>query len=69
MEPVGPTSNGDPATKAKGEAGGSDPKDPRPFRHLVIDCTAMAFVDPVGIKTFKQVGACFTTRHITVLQG
>ena len=49
LEPVGPRTNGDSGKK------GPAPKDPRPFRHLVIDCSSMAFVDPVGIKTFRQV--------------
>ncbi|XP_076446458.1 prestin-like [Babylonia areolata] len=55
MEPVsGPSPIGN-STKANGDARDSNPKDPRPFRHLVIDCTSMSFVDPVGIKTFKQI--------------
>lgn len=29
--------------------------DPRPFRHLVIDCSAMAFIDPQGVKILKLV--------------
>lgn len=31
--------------------------DPRPFRHLVIDCTGMSFVDPMGIKMLKLVSS------------
>ena len=68
LEPVGQASNGDPSSKGKGEAGSSIPKDPRPFRHLVIDCTAMAFVDSVGVKTFRQVRiCCFTAQLMRVV--
>ncbi|KAL8612924.1 hypothetical protein ACOMHN_035001 [Nucella lapillus] len=45
------------------------PKDPRPFRHLVIDCSSMAFVDPVGIKTFKQIIEEYKGVGITVYLG
>nr|KAG5711664.1 hypothetical protein BaRGS_016846 [Batillaria attramentaria] len=56
LETVGPRGNGGSSKiGTNGRAGQSDPKDPRTFRHLVIDCTAMAFVDPVGLKMFKQV--------------
>ena len=56
QNPVGPSeqSNG---KSSNGSSNKTQPKDPRPFRHLVIDCTSMAFVDPVGIKTFKQVSS------------
>ena len=64
LEPVGQASNGDTSSKGKGEAGSSIPKDPRPFRHLVIDCTAMAFVDSVGVKTFRQVRICCFTAQL-----
>ncbi|KAK7097493.1 prestin-like isoform X2 [Littorina saxatilis] len=70
LEPVPPrTSNGNYGKPANGEAAEAAPKDPRPFRHLVIDCSAMAFVDPVGIKTFRQLIEEFKGVGITVYLG
>ena len=45
-----------------------DGTDPRPFKYLVIDCSGMAFVDPVGIKTFKQASVnAYDNNKITII--
>lgn len=71
LEPVGnPSFNGPSGKAANGEARDPPaPKDPRPFRHLVIDCTSMAFIDPVGIKTLKQIIEEYKGIGITVYLG
>ncbi|XP_046331288.2 prestin-like isoform X1 [Haliotis rufescens] len=44
-------------------------EDPRPFHHIVIDCTAMHFIDPVGVKIFKQIFTDYNNVGISVFLG
>ncbi|XP_041358329.1 prestin-like isoform X2 [Gigantopelta aegis] len=41
----------------------------RPVHHVVIDCSAMHFIDPVGVKMLKQIYHEYNTVGITVFLG
>lgn len=59
LEIVGPgaahhdSSNG--VKTMNGSTPAPEPRDPRPFHYLIIDCSSIPFVDNVGAKVLKQV--------------
>lgn len=59
LEIVGPgAANHDSSNGVKtmnGSTPAPEPRDPRPFHYLIIDCSSIPFVDNVGAKVLKQV--------------
>uniref|UniRef100_A0A2C9JD61 STAS domain-containing protein n=2 Tax=Biomphalaria glabrata TaxID=6526 RepID=A0A2C9JD61_BIOGL len=49
--------------------GPSPDSDPRPFLYLIIDCSHLSFIDPVGVKSLKQIIEDYKTVGITTYLG